>query len=843
MSLPPHDPSDDSLPPRPRVAGWREFASAPLTLPAVAATAGLAADRYAGVSVNAALAVAALALVARAFAVKPVAVAVTMALIFGSLAAAYHHQYRHDFPADDLGASLTTQPKLLRVRGTLADDPVSRFRPAGDPLAHVTHTASDTVPLDVTAVQTADGWRPASGTLRLTVARDEPAGAPPLHGLQLGDEVEALGLVHAPGPPRNPGEGDYREYLLDQRIRGEMHLRESHGVTKIGEGPAGPAGWLNAVRRAALSAIRAHVPAREYGTAAALLLGDGSALERADWDVYVRTGVVHALAISGQHLAVLAGFLWFVLRLCGVRRANSAWVVVAFVVAYTLLTGLRPSGVRACVMVAAACGGLVARRPTLAANSLLLGWIAVIALNPTDPFTLGCKLSFLAVFVLIWGLGPLLRPPPLTPLEQLIDESRPAAVRHARHGLRLLRDAYAVTLGILAVTGPLLVAEQNTLSPVGLLIGPPVVALTSVALLFGLVMLFASPVGFAADLAGWPVGVALEGCAWLVKLADRVPGGVVYRPGLPAWWLVGFYAGVGVLVLGEARHRRFAGLALMAWVGLALLLPSGARSRGELHVTFLAVGKGGCVVLETPDGRCLVYDAGTTAGPRAVRRVVAPFLWSRGIDRIDELFLSHADADHFNGIAELLARFPVGQVTLTPSFAEKPTQEVEAALAAIREWGVPSRLAHTGMSFKAGGVNLRVLHPPPDGPPGIENERSLVLLVAHGTHRLLLTGDLERSGTTLVLANPIDPVDVLMAPHHGSRGAAPAALAAWAKPTFVAVSRGPALGNSLTPADLPGQLVWDTDTSGAITITSGPTGLTATAFLTGERHVVSRTGR
>ena len=182
-------------------------------------------------------------------------------------------------------------------------------------------------------------------------------------------------------------------------------------------------------------------------------------------------------------------------------------------------------------------------------------------------------------------------------------------------------------------------------------------------------------------------------------------------------------------------------------------------------------------------------------------------------------------------------------MTLTPSFAEKPTQEVEAALAAIREWGVPSRLAHTGMSFKAGGVNLRVLHPPPDGPPGIENERSLVLLVAHGTHRLLLTGDLERSGTTLVLANPIDPVDVLMAPHHGSRGAAPAALAAWAKPTFVAVSRGPALGNSLTPADLPGQLVWDTDTSGAITITSGPTGLTATAFLTGERHVVSRTGR
>ena len=840
MTPPPHDPDDETLARRPRAAGWREFAAAPLTLPAVAATAGLAIDRFVGVSVHAALAVAALALVARAFAVKPSAVAVTMALLFGGLAAAYHHQHRHEFPADDLGASLTPAAKLLRVRGTLADDPVSRFRPAADPLAHATHTDSDTVPLDVTAVQTPAGWRPASGQLRLTVSRDEPADAAPLHGLQLGDEVEALGLAHTPGPPRNPGEGDYRNYLLDQRIRGEMHLRESHGVTKLGDGPSGPAGWLNAVRRAALSVIRAHVPARQSGTAAALLLGDGSALDRADWDVYVRTGVVHALAISGQHLAVLAGFLWFGLRLLGVRRANSAWVVLAVVVGYTLLTGLRPSGVRACVMVAAACGGFVARRPTDAANSLLLGWIAVIALNPTDPFTLGCKLSFLAVFVLVWGLGPLLMPRPLTPLELLIDESLPAAARHARHGLRLLRDAYAVTLGILAVTGPLLLAEQNTLSPVGLLIGPPVVALTSVALLFGLGMLLTSPVAFVADLAGWPVGLALRGCEWLVKLADRVPGGVVYRPGLPMWWLVGFYAGVAALVLGESRHRRVMGLALMAWVTLALLLPGGQSPRGELHVTFLAVGKGGCVVIETPDGRCLVYDAGTTAGPRMIRRVVAPFLWSRGIDRIDELFLSHADADHFNGVGELLARFPVGQVTLTPSFAEKPTREVEAALAAIRAWGVPSRLAHTGMRFHAGDLSLRVMHPPLDGPPGLENERSLVLLVTHGQHRILLTGDLEKSGTALVLATPIEPIDVLMAPHHGSRGAAPAALAAWAKPKFVAVSRGPPLGNSLTPADLPGQVVWDTDAFGAITVTSGPTGLTATAFLTGERHVIRR---
>ena len=64
----------------------------------------------------------------------------------------------------------------------------------------------------------------------------------------------------------------------------------------------------------------------------------------------------------------------------------------------------------------------------------------------------------------------------------------------------------------------------------------------------------------------------------------------------------------------------------------------------------LGVGDGGCVVIETPDGRVILYDTGTTSGPDAFRRVVAPYLWNRGIQRIDEVFLSHADLDHFNGL-------------------------------------------------------------------------------------------------------------------------------------------------------------------------------------------------
>jgi competence protein ComEC len=204
------------------------------------------------------------------------------------------------------------------------------------------------------------------------------------------------------------------------------------------------------------------------------------------------------------------------------------------------------------------------------------------------------------------------------------------------------------------------------------------------------------------------------------------------------------------------------------------------------------------------------------------------------------LILSHADSDHFNGIGELARRFPIGRVTMTPSFAEKPTIEVAAGLEVLREYQIPTRIVSTGDSFTAGEVIFDVLHPPAIGPPGTENERSLVLLVRHGEHRILLTGDLEKSGTPRLLQQPISEVDVLMAPHHGSLGAAPASLAQWCKPKLVVVSRGPALGNSVKPTDLPTTTLRDTFTDGAIILRSTKTSLFAETYLTGERMRLSR---
>ena len=171
----------------------------------------------------------------------------------------------------------------------------------------------------------------------------------------------------------------------------------------------------------------------------------------------------------------------------------------------------------------------------------------------------------------------------------------------------------------------------------GLVIGPPVVLLTAAALILGFLLLLTAAVcPLVAPLFAGLTGLSLGWCERLVDLGDRLPPGHFYVPDIPGWWVAGFYALLALGLLPRAWRPRIRTAAPLAagWlcVGLAVLLVR--LPTNELRVTFLAVGHGGCTVLETPDGRVLLYDAGSLRGPGVARHQIAPFLWSRGVRRM-----------------------------------------------------------------------------------------------------------------------------------------------------------------------------------------------------------------
>jgi competence protein ComEC len=822
----------------------RPLAYAPLVPFAIAVTAAIVTDRYLPISSSVWLVSAGIGGLTwlAAFRRNDLLALAGLWVFAGSLGGAYHHAWRNDFAADDIGNIAGVEPKLIRVRAALDDDPFVRRHAKDDSLVSRPRSDVTVVNLVVSAVESDGVWQSASGNARLTVEGLMP-------DLHVGDEVEVTGWLSQPLGPMNPGEWDYSSHLRDDRIRAELRVHHtSDGVVRLSRGPWGWRRLLSTFRGWGQRAISETLEPSESSIGSALLLGDNAAMSADEWDRYVRTGVIHVLAISGQHLVILGAFLWFVLRLLGVRRRTAAVVVATTLLTYAMMTGGRPSAVRAAVIACSVCGGILIRATPLPANTFALAWLVVLAINPTDLFTAGFQLSFLCVAVLIWGVARWFAPREPTPMEQLVNESRSSIERGIRGTLRLVGQAYLVTLVLGLATAPLVAYWQNIMSPAGLVIGPIAILLTTIALIAGFLLLMLWPLGPVAAPLAWVAGKSIALCDYCVDLAGRLPSGYWYVGSLPTWWVVGFYAILSVWLfvgtpeiarlIATVRTRLWFPVGLIAWTLLGLAAGIVRPDSDEMRVTFVAVDHGGCAVIETTDGRVLLYDAGATAGPDVTKRHIAPFLWSRGIRRVDEVFLSHADLDHFNGLNALLDRFAVGQVTMTPTFAEKPTAGVHATLAALERRAIPVRIARAGDQFRAGDVTLDVLHPPPNGPDGVENVRSLVLLVTHRGHTILLTGDLEGVGIDRVKSRPAPKIDVLMTPHHGS-GVPAEAIADWARPRLVVASQGRTdLGKAGDVFAKRGVPYWPTWPNGAITIRSHSTGLVAETFATGKRDVV-----
>jgi competence protein ComEC len=813
---------------------------------ALAVTAGILLDRYVGVPWPLSLLAVAVSLAGWLWysvrASSSVVPLVCLGLAVAATGAARHHLYRDTYPADDIGNFAEAEPRPVHLRGVLDEEPFRVRQARQDALRSIPRPDPTLTVLAVTQMEQDDGWVPVSGRARLVVAE-------PLEGVHVGDEVDVLGFLSAPLGPSNPGEPDQAAHLRDQRIRAEVQVRKTEaGVVRLEEGwPRSFKGWLAAVKGWGQRELEEALPPEQSAIAQALLFGRGSAMTSADWERYNNTGVVHVLAISGLHLAVLSWFLWSVLRLLWVPRRYGAGIVAVIAVAYALVTGAEAPIVRSAVTVCVFCGGIVLRRPALPANALALAWLVLALATPTDLFNLGCQLSFLAVAVLYWGGTKDWFRPSQDPLDRLLDEARPAWLTRLRGWGRDLVRIYAVTLVVWLTQAPLVAAHKHVLSPSGVVLGPPVVLLAAVALVSGQLLLVCRAVCWPlAPPFAWLTRWSLAACDRVALGAQGTSGSYCYVSDVPAWWLWGFYGGLLAVLLLEPLRRRWrqAVLAGLAWLCLGLLLGLPRGSSDEFRCTFLAVGHGGCAVLETPDGRVLLYDAGALGGPDVARRHIAPFLWSRGIRRVDEIFLSHADLDHFNGVPELLERFAVGQVTCTPTFEDKPTEGVARVLRDIRAGGIPRRVVRAGDWLSAGDVQIEVLHPPDDGPEGAENARSLVLLVRHAGHALLLTGDLEEAGLARVLGLTAVHVDVLQAPHHGSRKSNTPELAVWARPQVAIACQGPPLGGREPPEPYTsmGAHFLGTWPHGAITVRSHRTGLVVETFRTGQRFAV-RPGR
>jgi competence protein ComEC len=264
-----------------------------------------------------------------------------------------------------------------------------------------------------------------------------------------------------------------------------------------------------------------------------------------------------------------------------------------------------------------------------------------------------------------------------------------------------------------------------------------------------------------------------------------------------------------------------------------------ATDKGVVRATFLAVGSGNTTLLELPGGRNILYDTGSTLSyPRAGEAAVAPALWSRGITRVDAIFLSHAHFDHFKDILPLVERFAIRRVFVPPTFMRKRLKSDDAAVVALAERGVTVELFGAGDRLAGTGAT-EIVGLWPRGPKAMTkaiNTGSLVLAVSGGGRRLLLTGDLGPPAIEAFLAaEPEVRADAMLWPHHGHDPEAVGRLAAATGAKVLVISSGRTVRPVPPPAWLKslGAACYHTGNDGAVTVDLRPEGLRVATFCRG----------
>lgn len=676
----------------------------------------------------------------------------------------------------------------------------------------------------------------------------------------IGSRVRISGSFSLYTEATNIGQFDARNYYAARKIYGQVKkaaIVYTEPPNIIGRGKE----CLWQLRRH-LAETFLEVYGEENGALlAAMLLGERTFLSEETQSLYKAAGTLHVIAVSGLHISLLGLGLYRLLRRIFDAQAPAAVISVLCMAAYVFLVGNPPSAVRAFIMFAM---GLLAGywKRTLDTPTALSLSAAIILMG--NPFYIG-QSSFLLSFLAILAIAvfqPALKEclalinPYHFPLSRLLDSRRAWRLRHldpqkvtggCHELLKKAGNGLQSSFSVWIVTLPVQLFFFSEVSLFGIFFNLLIIPLMGVILLLGIAGLFLKEIFHlftfltGSALTDWEITVIsicryAEGIFFAIikaggSLADRLsfamwtPGKPVYGKMLLAFGLLLLFCLLGNLSEnGRTIPEKFWKYRLGILLGVILLLAG--YPAHNLQITFLDVGQGDGICMELPDGRVYLMDGGSSDVSKVGNYRLVPFLKAKGIRKIDAVFLSHGDADHINGIAELLEEKQMSiDCICLPAGAEQEEFVEIRDLARARNISV--RTIQAGDFWENNGAKFWCLNPADVTASG--NAASMVLYMEYQDFSMLLTGDLEGEGeksvAALLRSNAITGISVLKVAHHGSKNSTKEEFLRQCSPAVAVISCGEhnTYGHphkeTLERLNDMGTAVYRTDCSGAVQIT------------------------